>query len=288
MPELTEMDGIPVQEIRDHLERVVGDDLFAGAARLCRFLRFTVESKLSGREAQVKEYVLGREVFDRNDDYDPRLDPIVRVEARRLRAKLTEYYEGPGRAEAVRLEYPRGTYVPVVTRRLPPVLAAAPNRLRLPWFRIGVAIGLIAVALAFYRLGPLRSPQTVAVIPVRWLSNAGGLDNADAGIAEAVDAELANREVARVIAWPVLLGYQTKHLTSDKIASDVGASTILLISVRDLERQKLVSVFVMDAGSNQKRRAESYFREDLATFASQRAVAHQIVSDLAPLLRQAH
>ena len=89
------MDGILVQAVRDHLERIIADDLFSGAARLCRFLRFTVESKLAGREDQVKEFVIGREVFDRKDGYDPRLDPIVRVEARRLRAKLAEYYAGP-------------------------------------------------------------------------------------------------------------------------------------------------------------------------------------------------
>jgi TolB-like protein len=289
------MDGIPIQEVRDHLERVVADDLFANASRLCRFLRFTVESKLSGREQQVKEYVIGREVFDRKDDYDPRLDPIVRVEARRLRAKLTEYYKGPGRADTVRLEYPRGTYVPVVARppAAPPASAASPvsppaTGLRLPRLLIGTAIVLAVVPLVWFHPWVSRSPQTIAVLPVRWLSNAAGLDEADAGIAEAVSAELANREVAPVIAWPVLLGYQNKHFFSDEIASDVGASTILLVSVRDIDRQKLVSVFLMDTGSKDKRRAESYVRPDLSTLASQRAIAHQIVGDLTPALREAH
>jgi len=284
------MDGIPIQEVRDHLDRLVADDLFANAARLYRFLHFTVDSKLSGREAQVKEYVIGREVFDRKDDYDPRLDPIVRVEARRLRAKLTEYYEGPGRAEPLRLEYPRGTYVPVVKRPSPPAAAApARSRARLPWLPIGAAMVLaVVVTLVAYRFWLPRSPQVIAVLPVRWMSNGYGLDEVDAGIAEAVDAELANRDVVPVLAWPVLLRFQTAHQSTAEFASDVGASTVLLISVRDVDRQKLVSVFLMDAATGRKKRAESYLRPDLSTLASQRTVAHQIASDLTPLLREPH
>jgi TolB-like protein len=284
---VTEMDGILVQAVRDHLERVVADDLFSGAARLCRFLRFTVESKLSGREDQVKEFVIGREVFDRKDGYDPRLDPIVRVEARRLRAKLAEYYAGPGRTEPLRLEYPRGSYVPIVTRPAPVVADAPPARRRsLRWLAIPGAIVLAAVIVVAYRFGPSLRPQTVAVLPVRWMSDASGLDKADAGIAEAVDGELANRDIARVIAWPVMLRYQTAHHSSASIAAEVGASTLVVIAVRDVGGGKLVSAFLMDAASGRKRRVKSYTVDDVSTLAAQRSVARQIVSDLRPLLEQ--
>ena len=69
---------------------------------MARFLRLTVERMMAGRAEELKEYLLGVEVFDRKASYDPRVDPIVRVEARRLRAKLKEYYEGDGSADAVR------------------------------------------------------------------------------------------------------------------------------------------------------------------------------------------
>ncbi|MDB5072668.1 MAG: repeat-containing protein [Candidatus Eremiobacteraeota bacterium] len=279
------MDGILVQAVRDHLERIVADDLFSGAARLCRFLRFTVESKISGREDQIKEFVIGREVFDRKDGYDPRLDPIVRVEARRLRAKLAEYYEGPGRTEPLRLEYPRGSYIPIVTRPNPVVADAQPARRRsLTWLAIPGAIVLAALILAAYRFGPWARPQTVAVLPVQWISDASGLDKTDAGIAEAVDAELANRDIARVIAWPVMLRYQTAHRSSDSIAAELGASTLIMIAVRDADRGKLVSAFLMEPASGRKRRVNSYTVDDVSTLAAQRSVAHQIVGDLRPLL----
>ena len=282
---MNEMDGILVQAVRDHLDRIVADDLFSGAARLCRFLRFTVESKISGREDQVKEFVIGREVFDRKDGYDPRLDPIVRVEARRLRAKLAEYYAGPGRTEPLRLEYPRGSYVPVVTRPAAPVADAQPARRRsLAWLAIPGALVLAAVVLAAFRFAPSLRPQTVAVLPVRWISNAYGLDQADAGIAEAVDGELANRDIARVIAWPVMLRYQTAHRSSQSIGAELGASTLIVIAVRDADRGKLVSAFLMDTASGQKRRVTSYTLADVSALAAQRSVAHQIVGDLEPLL----
>jgi TolB-like protein len=281
------MDGIGVQAIRDHLERIVADDLFSGAARLCRFLRFTVESKIGGREDQIKEFVIGREVFDRKDGYDPRLDPIVRVEARRLRAKLAEYYAGPGRTEPLRLEYPRGSYVPIVTRPTPVVADAQPaRRPSLKWLAIPGAIVLAAVILAAYRFGPSVRPQTVAVLPVRWISDANGLDDTDAGIAEAVDAELANHDIAHVIAWPVMLRYQTAHRSSASIAAELGASTLIVIAVRDADRGKLVSAFLMDPASGHKRRVNSYTLHDVSTLAAQRSVAHQIAGDLKPLLER--
>ena len=63
---------------------------------MVRFLRLTVERALAGQSDELKEYLIGVEVFDRKQSYDPRVDPIVRVEARRLRAKLKAYYEGDG------------------------------------------------------------------------------------------------------------------------------------------------------------------------------------------------
>jgi TolB-like protein len=233
----------------------------------------------------VKEFVIGREVFDRKDGYDPRLDPIVRVEARRLRAKLAEYYAGPGRTEPLRLEYPRGSYVPIVTRPTPVVADEPPARRRsLTWLAIPGAIVLAALILAAYRFGPSLRPQTVAVLPVRWISDGYGLDKTDAAIAEAVDGELANRDIARVIAWPVMLRYQNAHGSSQSIAAELGASTLVVIVVRDADRGKLVSAFLMDAASGTKRRVKSYAVDDVSTLAAQRSVAHQIAVDLKPLL----
>lgn len=85
--------------IRKELNRILNSKTFAGSERLCRFLTFTVEKALQ-EEAEINQYAIGREVFDRGEDFDPRADPIVRTEARRLRNKLDEYY--PSRQTALR------------------------------------------------------------------------------------------------------------------------------------------------------------------------------------------
>jgi serine/threonine-protein kinase len=72
-----------------------------------------VEETLAGRASGIKEQVLGLEVFDRGQDFNPRLDPIVRVQARNLRSRLAKYYEGPGAMDPIRIELPKGTYIPV-------------------------------------------------------------------------------------------------------------------------------------------------------------------------------
>lgn len=88
--------GFDSTDVRAQLTRILSSAGFVNSDRLCRFLQFTVDTKLAGRESEIKEYLIGKEVFDRDDSYDPRLDPIVRVEARRLRTRLEEYYSGPG------------------------------------------------------------------------------------------------------------------------------------------------------------------------------------------------
>ena len=85
------------EAIREALERVLASGTFAGAGRHSRLLRYLVDRTLAGEGDQLKEYVLGVDVFDRTQLYDPRLDSIVRVEARRLRARLRSTTPGQAR-----------------------------------------------------------------------------------------------------------------------------------------------------------------------------------------------
>jgi tetratricopeptide (TPR) repeat protein len=80
--------------------------------RLQRFLRYVVQQAISAPEKPLKETQIALEVFDRRADFDPQIDPIVRVEAGRLRLRLTEYYAGPGQKDAVVIELSKGGYLP--------------------------------------------------------------------------------------------------------------------------------------------------------------------------------
>jgi TolB-like protein len=104
------------QEIRAELDRLLQSTTFLQSDRLGRFLRFAIENALSGHADVLKEYVIGTEVYDRKPPYHPSQDSIVRTEARRLRAKLKEYYESEGRKNPVFIYFRPGTYVPLFRR----------------------------------------------------------------------------------------------------------------------------------------------------------------------------
>lgn len=106
--------------IRHSLEEILASRAFAQSKRMCRFLRFTVEEALAGRGCSLKEAVIGPAVFDRPADFDPRTDPIVRVEARRLRSKLARYYQDKPDAGPVCIEFPVGSYAPQFRARSVP------------------------------------------------------------------------------------------------------------------------------------------------------------------------
>jgi TolB-like protein len=97
--------------VNQHLDQALSSPLFRNAERQSRFLRFVVDAALQSPEASIKEFEIAVAVYDRRADYDPRTDPIVRVEAARLRARLREYYEATP-PEQVRIDIPKGRYVP--------------------------------------------------------------------------------------------------------------------------------------------------------------------------------
>jgi len=87
--------AIPLASIQAELARVIAGPELSGAKSLADFLSFVVQATIDGRSAEIKEYVIGVEVFGRGPDFDPRTDPIVRVHAVKLRARLERYYQSP-------------------------------------------------------------------------------------------------------------------------------------------------------------------------------------------------
>lgn len=103
--------------VRGQLERILASKTFSRSPRISRFLTFVVDQTLAGQEDKLKEYLLGVEVFNRMDSFDPRIDSIVRVEARRLRYKLERYYETEGQTDSVLIQFRKGCYVPSFANR---------------------------------------------------------------------------------------------------------------------------------------------------------------------------
>src|SRR5579859_5126259 len=113
----TVLNGVPAAEIRAQLDLILRSRAFIQSHRIRRFLQFVVEESLLGQPHRLKEYLIGLEVFDRREAFDPRVDSIVRVEARRLRYKIEEYYRTEGQEDPVRVLLPKGSYVPIFEYR---------------------------------------------------------------------------------------------------------------------------------------------------------------------------
>jgi Tol biopolymer transport system component len=141
---------LPDAAIRAELESILASEVFSRSQQLRRFLSFIVEQRLAGQGHSLKESVLAHELYGKGTDFDGGTDPVVRVDARRLRDKLREYYEG--RSDPVVISLPKGSYVPIFEANgvLPTHTAPAvePKR-RVPNLRRSpIALGATAVAAA--------------------------------------------------------------------------------------------------------------------------------------------
>src|SRR4029434_7641284 len=108
----------PPPDVKAAVDRVIAGRTFARAGALTRLLRHVVEKAASGHADEIKEYTIALEVFGRSS-YDTRIDSLVRVQAAKLRKMLATYYETEGRGDPVRIEIPKGSYVPTFHEVLP-------------------------------------------------------------------------------------------------------------------------------------------------------------------------
>ena len=162
-------------EIRATVERMIVSDAFSRSPQLGAFLRFVVEAVLQGKSDRIKGYTIGVEVLRRDTSFDPQADPIVRVEATRLRRTIERYYSGPGADDPVIIDLPRGSYVPTFRRRevetpLPSGLRRLPGALRgRGWQALAAAAVVVLLCAAFVALlrerAPVEGPAVTTLPP---------------------------------------------------------------------------------------------------------------------------
>lgn len=110
--DLRSVSSLPSKQVQAQLERIAHSRQFRNAPRLSRFLTYVVEQCLAGQSDRLKGYTIGVEVFDKEDDFDPQTDTIVRVQARALRQKLGEYYLQAGADDPLHIVIAKGGYEP--------------------------------------------------------------------------------------------------------------------------------------------------------------------------------
>jgi TolB-like protein len=228
------------EAIRSHVGRVLASPQFAGAPRLAGFLSFVVEMALAGDGEQIKESLIAVEVYGRRPDYNPQVDSTVRVEAGRLRARLRQYYETSGQDEAVRIELPKGAYVPVF-RECPRTEAhpAAPKtplprkRVRWPYMLIPAAFfAIVAVFVARLRTHEPVTIESLAVLPFLNLSDDRATAEFCDTFTEELTTTLARDARVRVTAGRIMARYKNAAADVGRIGRDHGVRAVLEGSVR--------------------------------------------------------
>jgi adenylate cyclase len=210
-PNATTASPPSAEEVKAELARVLGSAVFAQAGRSTEFLRFVVAETLEGRADRLKGYTIAIEVFGKPPEFDAQTDPLVRVEAGRLRRRLIEYYSGEGRDNSVRIALPKNGYAPTFTS-----IHAAPASIPMP-SASKVRRGKRRLLLRGAMLGSLVA--TVAAV-FAWLTWFRG-----APPAPALDSETAARAHAGPVSalGPRLLVLPIENLTGDASLDAVAA-----------------------------------------------------------------
>ncbi|MEO7134997.1 MAG: hypothetical protein ABI024_12330 [Vicinamibacterales bacterium] len=282
------MTPIPEHHVRAELDRILAAKGFSSAGRLSKLLRYVVEKSLAGETGQLKEYAVGIEVFERDGNYDPRLDSIVRVEAGRLRSRLDEYYNGEGAGSPIRINLPRGGYsaqfeqAPALQAPKAPEAAKPPQAFR---YRtaLPLAIGLLcAVGAMVMWLGsrdrrPAQDTRPTAAVLMFQANMIGGdNDNYGAQMTEAVTSELARMGTVSVASNTSAMQFAGKRRPMSEIAAALSSAYIVEASIDDEADTILVVARVVDAATDRKMWVSDFrgAREDV------RGLAQRIAYDV--------
>lgn len=240
--------GMTNEEIRAELDRILASATFVRSKRLGRFLRFTVEQCLDGHHQALKEYLVGVEVFNKSETFDPRIDSIVRVEARRLRSKLDRYYQTEGLEDKVVIQFRKGSYVPFIMTQE-------------------------QYQASIYAEDPSRRPSGKKSIAISRFTNLGVEPSYSffcAGITEDILSALTKLPDFRVMARQAGL----------PVSGDTRADYVLEGSVRKQGERLRIAAQLIDRISGVYVWSETYERDLADAFAIQDEISRSIVASL--------
>lgn len=251
-------DAPRVDVVERHLEKVIVSAEMRRSKKLCQFLRFTVEEVLRGHGSELKEYAIGVGVFRRGREFDTGADPIVRVQARRLRSKLHQYYLAEGRDEPMRIEFPVGSYSPIFVQRTPPA-AKSP----------------VPVAPIQVRIG--TPPKLIAVLPFIGV----GADSSEAfseGLTDELIHALSSCDGIRVIARSSSFQFKGRSEDVRRIGESLGVSALVSGNVRMEGPRVRVLAQLIDVETGVNLRSSAYDLEMGGTLATQQQISREVTA----------
>ena len=238
--------------VRQQLNRLLTSKTFSQVERLKRFITFIVDEAVAGRGAELKEYVIGVQVFAKEASFDPRTDPIVRVQARRLRARLARYYRDEGNADELIVDLPKGGYAPVFRIRDEPPAAKR---------------SLTAT---------LAGRNTVAVLPLTDDSPGASLDYFCRGLRDEIIHALTAIKALRVLA------VRREDAGPDEELDATDAALLITGGVRSARERLRVTIHLVDGASGFYLWSESADVDLNDPVSGQEAIAKRIAEQLEP------
>ena len=252
------------EAIRALLERILQSTEFRASDKQRKFLSFVVDETLEGRASQLKGYTIAVAVYGRAETFDPQVDPIVRVEAGRLRRALAHYYLTGGKNDPLRIEIPKGSYIATFhVVQIPPSGAQMHTSKR-------------------ENSTPATGPS-IAVMPLLNLTDDADQDYFGDGLTEELTAEFARYQEFQVIASQSTLRFKGRKVDPKEIGRDLGVRFLLTGSIRkDLKTVK-IAIRLIDTSTTAQIWGESYKRDLSAAnlIALQEEIAHGIVGVIA-------
>lgn len=308
------------EDIRAELARILSSDHFHAGTRRRAFLRYVVEETLAGRAARLKGYNIALAVFDRDETFDSQADPVVRLEARRLRRDLDSFYVDAGSHDAVRISIPKGSYVPKFERHETtapgptsnPEISKSPEPPPRPTGKAATAGRFIAVPNAFYGKGWMLSALALVLVAIGVVVGGWALSERNRpaiasddssgpavavmpfqaygstetsrfladGISEELVASLMRFPGFRLYAFPARSAAGSQDQGS--LGTDLGVSYVVHGSVREEAQEVRVSAQLLNADTGRVLWTATYDRPltPNALIAAQRDLAGEIATAL--------
>ena len=247
------------QAIRQQMDRIIHSGPFHQSRRRQRFLEYLVNETLAGRGERLKAYNVALEVFDRPETFDATVDPLVRIEAARLREKLREYYGTDGQGDPIRIDLPKGTYTPQIEFRHEDALQIAREK-GSPTHEVSSTV------------------PSVAVFPFDDLSADQNLGYLGDGVAEDIITALSRFPDLVVVARGSSFTYKDKALDVRQVGQELGVGYVVEGSVRkDGDKLQIVAQLI-DAKTGEHVWAERFDRSGMDPWALQDEITGMIVS----------
>jgi TolB-like protein/Flp pilus assembly protein TadD len=295
---------VGAESVQAALKKVLACESFAKSPKHRYFLEFIVGEVLAGRESGLKEYTVGVEVFGRPESFDSRDDPIVRVTASRVRAKLKAYFENEGKDAPVVIELPRGSYVPAFQARdlakgswEGRLLAWLPKTWRPVSWTLGTLLSMIAIVVWLFTLsrGPVvavastvtRGPSagvvdspSIAVLPFVSVGPDQSADYSARWLTAAVADVLRNVDSRRGTSFQSVIGPDGQPGVDRQ--KDLGPDKVLQGWVWQKDGRARVTAQLIDLKSGFHIWSDVYECEPKDIFGLQHAIARAIAGELRP------